>query len=112
MRVIGIRHRRILLLDEGAPGQPLGTVLALDTVLDLDVTTNRPDCLCHVGVARELAAALADTLEEIHGRRHLHNRFMNQLVGEPVLQIAGNGVPLGPRNAGEQTAVKGVAEGA
>jgi phenylalanyl-tRNA synthetase beta chain len=54
----------ILLLDEGAPGQPLGTVLALDTVLDLDVTTNRPDCLCHVGVARELAAALADTLEE------------------------------------------------
>ena len=27
-----------------------------DTVLDLDVTTNRPDCLNHLGVARELAA--------------------------------------------------------
>jgi phenylalanyl-tRNA synthetase beta chain len=27
-----------------------------DTVLDLDVTTNRPDCLSHLGVAREVAA--------------------------------------------------------
>ncbi|MFZ0430415.1 MAG: phenylalanine--tRNA ligase subunit beta, partial [Acidobacteriota bacterium] len=27
-----------------------------DTVLDLDVTSNRPDCLNHLGVARELAA--------------------------------------------------------
>ncbi len=27
-----------------------------DTILDLDVTTNRPDCLNHLGVARELAA--------------------------------------------------------
>jgi phenylalanyl-tRNA synthetase beta chain len=27
-----------------------------ETVLDLDVTTNRPDCLSHYGVARELAA--------------------------------------------------------
>ncbi|MEJ2077532.1 MAG: phenylalanine--tRNA ligase subunit beta [Acidobacteriota bacterium] len=27
-----------------------------DTVLDLDITTNRPDCLNHLGVARELAA--------------------------------------------------------
>lgn len=27
-----------------------------DTVLELDVTTNRPDCLNHLGVARELAA--------------------------------------------------------
>ncbi len=48
----------ILILEEGTPGQALGEVLALDTVLELDVTTNRPDCLCHVGIARELAAAL------------------------------------------------------
>ena len=27
-----------------------------ETVLDLDITTNRPDCLSHYGVARELAA--------------------------------------------------------
>jgi phenylalanyl-tRNA synthetase beta chain len=54
----------ILILDEGAPGQPLSEVLTLDTVLDLDVTTNRPDCLCHVGIARELAAALGEGLNE------------------------------------------------
>jgi phenylalanyl-tRNA synthetase beta chain len=54
----------ILILEEGAPGQALGEVLDLDTVLDLDVTTNRPDCLCHVGIARELAAALGETLNQ------------------------------------------------
>jgi len=29
-----------------------------DTVLDLEVTSNRPDCLSHIGVAREISAAL------------------------------------------------------
>jgi phenylalanyl-tRNA synthetase beta chain len=55
----------ILILDEGIPGQALAEVLTLDTVLDLDVTTNRPDCLCHVGIARELAAALGEALNEL-----------------------------------------------
>src|SRR4029077_8399135 len=54
----------ILILDEGTPGQALREVLNLDTVLDLDVTTNRPDCLCHIGIARELAAALGEGLNE------------------------------------------------
>ena len=54
----------ILILDEGTPGHALGEVLVLDTILDLDVTTNRPDCLCHVGIARELAAALGEGLTE------------------------------------------------
>jgi phenylalanyl-tRNA synthetase beta chain len=54
----------ILILDDGRPGQPIAEVLTLDTVLDLDITTNRPDCLCHVGIARELAAALGETLNE------------------------------------------------
>ena len=61
---VGEEAGGILILDEGTPGQPLGEVLSLDTVLDLDITTNRPDCLCHVGIARELAAALGETLEE------------------------------------------------
>ena len=29
-----------------------------DGLLDVEVTSNRPDCLCHLGVARELAAAV------------------------------------------------------
>ncbi|MGH7723153.1 MAG: phenylalanine--tRNA ligase subunit beta [Candidatus Dormibacteria bacterium] len=55
----GIHH-----LDHGVPGQPLHEVLALDTVLEVEVTTNRPDCLCHVGVAREMAAAVGETVRE------------------------------------------------
>ncbi len=61
---VGEDAEGILILDDGVPGQPLAEVLALDTVLDLDVTTNRPDCLCHVGIARELAAALGEGLNE------------------------------------------------
>jgi phenylalanyl-tRNA synthetase beta chain len=54
----------ILKLESGVPGQPLREVLDLDTVLDVEVTTNRPDCLCHVGIARELAAVLGEPLNE------------------------------------------------
>ena len=54
----------ILILDEGKPGQGLRDILTLDTILDLDITTNRPDCLCHVGIAREIAAALGEGLNE------------------------------------------------
>jgi phenylalanyl-tRNA synthetase beta chain len=48
----------ILVLERGTPGQPLREVADLDVVLELEVTPNRPDCLCHIGIARELAAAL------------------------------------------------------
>ena len=54
----------LLILERGRPGQPLHEVLPLDVALDVEVTTNRPDCLCHVGIARELAAALAEPLRE------------------------------------------------
>ena len=57
-RELGIsdEHEGILILREGpAPGTPLGDVLG-DTVLDLYVTPNRPDCLSVRGMAREVAA--------------------------------------------------------
>jgi phenylalanyl-tRNA synthetase beta chain len=54
----------ILVLDRGRPGQHVHEVLPLDVVLDVEVTPNRPDCLCHVGIARELSAALGDQLRE------------------------------------------------
>ncbi len=38
-------------------GVNLGEALGLrDTVLDISITPNRPDCLCAIGVAREIAA--------------------------------------------------------
>src|SRR6185437_10660594 len=36
-----------------------------DFVLDIDLTSNRPDCLSHLGVARELRASIgAEILEQ------------------------------------------------
>ena len=46
----------IMLLDEGRPGQPLSELIPSDAILEVEVTPNRPDCLGHLGVARELAA--------------------------------------------------------
>lgn len=55
---IGDDQDGILLLDEGRPGQPLEEVIPSDAILEVEVTPNRPDCLGHLGLARELAAAL------------------------------------------------------
>jgi phenylalanyl-tRNA synthetase beta chain len=39
------------------PGTPFSEVLGpRDAVLDIDVPSNRGDCLCHLGIAREIAA--------------------------------------------------------
>ena len=35
-----------------------------DSILELDVTTNRPDCLSHLGVAREVSALLGTPLRQ------------------------------------------------
>src|SRR5574337_1894171 len=49
-------HEGVLILpDEAEVGLPLNAVLG-ETILDLEVTPNRPDCLGMVGVAREVAA--------------------------------------------------------
>ena len=56
---LGDGHTGILVLPPDAPlGAPYGEVLGQrnDVVLDLDVTRNRPDAWCYLGVARDLAA--------------------------------------------------------
>ena len=51
-------HSGIMVLPEDAPvGMPIADYLKLsDTVLDLEITPNRPDCLSMVGMAREVGA--------------------------------------------------------
>ena len=58
-------HAGILLLGRDVePGTPLAQVLGpADTVLELEITWNRPDCLCIIGVARELAALYGKPLK-------------------------------------------------
>ncbi|MCS7313496.1 MAG: phenylalanine--tRNA ligase beta subunit-related protein, partial [Acidobacteria bacterium] len=51
-----------ILLHLGLPTEDL-TPWGTDSVLDLEVTVNRPDCLSHLGVARELSAWLERPLE-------------------------------------------------
>ncbi|MEW6375199.1 MAG: phenylalanine--tRNA ligase subunit beta [Thermodesulfobacteriota bacterium] len=69
----------IMILPPDVPlGANLGEALGLkDTLLDISITPNRPDCLCVIGVAREIAAlthqrlrypllSLSDRGKEIH----------------------------------------------
>lgn len=48
----------IMFLDpQASPGLPLDRALALeDWILDINITPNRSDCLCVLGIAREVAA--------------------------------------------------------
>jgi len=49
-------HEGIMVLPPEAPiGTPLADYLG-DTIFDLDITPNRPDCLSVIGIARETAA--------------------------------------------------------
>jgi phenylalanyl-tRNA synthetase beta chain len=53
-------HAGLLILDPALKvGTPIAQALAMDDVLfEVNVTPNRPDALCHLGIARELATLL------------------------------------------------------
>ena len=55
---IGSDKDEIIILPEDAPiGVPFKDYLGInDTVFELEITPNRPDCLSHIGIARELSA--------------------------------------------------------
>jgi len=58
---LGDDHSGIMVLDNGLkPGTPLYEAIDLyqDYIIDIELTPNRPDATCHLGVARDLAAAL------------------------------------------------------
>ncbi len=55
---IGHNHEGLMILPAALPlGQPVLRALDLgDVVLEVSVTANRPDALCHLGISRDLAA--------------------------------------------------------
>lgn len=58
---LGTDHDGIMVLDPALKvGTPINQVFDLntDTIIDIAITPNRPDATCHLGVARDLAAAL------------------------------------------------------
>src|SRR2546426_3027067 len=55
----------IFILDQSAmPGQDLRQLYPRDTILQLEIKSNRPDLLCHVGIAREVGAIFKLPLRE------------------------------------------------
>ncbi|RLF36801.1 MAG: phenylalanine--tRNA ligase subunit beta [Thermoplasmata archaeon] len=55
----------IMVLDlDLKPGTPLEGLLGEeDVILDIEITPNRPDLLCHLGIAREISAIYGKTLK-------------------------------------------------
>src|SRR5438093_4995219 len=62
---LGVDHAGILELQtNAAPGTPfLEAIPVADEQIVIDVSANRPDLLCHKGVARELAVSLGATVK-------------------------------------------------
>ena len=63
---LGQDHEGVLLLppSEAELGQPLSQLFPPDTIYELEILSNRGDCLSHWGVARELAAVLDRPLRD------------------------------------------------
>ncbi|TVP75620.1 MAG: phenylalanine--tRNA ligase subunit beta [Puniceicoccaceae bacterium] len=85
---LGQDHDGILILDPDSPlGTPLNELFSEgDTVLNLEVTPNRVDVLCHLGVARELAAkfGLAVKYPEVKASRENESRGTPLISGVQV----------------------------
>lgn len=57
-------HSGIMVLDESCEiGKSLNNYLPQTVILDIDLTANRPDCMSHIGVAREVAALTGKPLK-------------------------------------------------
>jgi phenylalanyl-tRNA synthetase beta chain len=97
----------IMILPGSVPlGVELGEALGLkDTVLDISVTPNRPDCLCVIGVAREIAAlthqrvkypasSLMNRGEEIHQKTSV--AILDQDLCPRYVARVIEGVQIGP----------------
>ncbi|MEO6050992.1 MAG: phenylalanine--tRNA ligase subunit beta, partial [Pyrinomonadaceae bacterium] len=61
-----------------------------DFVLDIDLTSNRPDCLSHLGVAREIGVITKKNLTEVtqrHGEGVRNEIPLPTVLGEDIVRI-------------------------
>lgn len=97
----------ILLLPADAPlGERVGAYVGLeDTVLDIDVTTNRGDCLSVLGIAREIAALTGQSLQRTRSRLYEHGAPASEAIAVRIEDARGcpryaarlvRGVAVGP----------------
>jgi phenylalanyl-tRNA synthetase beta chain len=65
---LGEGHEGLLILPPDSPiGHPLSELFPADTIIELEITPNRPDLLSHYGIAREIAALRSVALEPLIG---------------------------------------------
>lgn len=85
---LGDDHDGLMILSDNPDiGTPINDVFTdSDTVFDIEVTPNRPDCLSHVGIGRELAA------------------YFGKPLTYPILETDFDGV----RETGEPSLISGV----
>ncbi|MFP4435530.1 MAG: phenylalanine--tRNA ligase subunit beta, partial [Phycisphaerae bacterium] len=83
---LGKDHEGLLILGgDPAPGTPLSELFeGQDTIFDIEVTPNRPDCLSHLGMARELAAYFDRELRFPEVKTSANDPFRE--VGEPLIE--------------------------
>lgn len=93
----------IMVLSESVQiGKPFDEVMGVaDTIFELETTTNRPDCLNHFGVARELAAHFKTKLKmpQIKSRELKSDVKISILDGELCHRYIGckiTGIKAGP----------------
>lgn len=96
----------MILPSHVALGGDLGEAMGLkDTILDISITPNRPDCLCVIGVAREIAAlthqkvkyptlSLSERGEEIHQKTSV--TILDQDLCPRYVARMVEGVKIGP----------------
>ncbi len=74
----------LILPSRPTPGTPINAVLPPgDVVFDIEVTPNRPDCLSHFGIARELAAWFKQPLV------YPQEKFRGEASGAPRPDLLG-----------------------
>lgn len=110
----------IMVLDgEPTPGAKIADVLgAADTILDIEVTPNRPDQLSHLGVAREVGALYSTPvrfpLESIDRSKPSEGLSIDIADPSDCRRYVGRvvrGVEVGPSPAWLRTALESVGQG-
>lgn len=93
-----------MLSNLGFPTESIETV-GDDTVIDFEITSNRGDCLSHIGIAREIAAATGKELKQPTVKFESAKKDIKNLIAVEILapQLCGRytarvieGVKVGP----------------
>ena len=89
---LGIGHDAsgIIILPEDTPlGVPMKEYLGLnDIVFELEITPNRPDCLSHIGIAREVAALYNKELK--YPKTEINKETVEKTVDNISVEIKNN----------------------